>query len=562
MKKPYAILIALLLCCLALFAACDETPNTPSTETKPSTTEQGETTTPNTPSTPTNPDSPSTPEDPIVYSSGLAYEVNEDGVSCTIVGIGTCTDTEINIPKEIDKYSVTSIGEYAFASSESLTSIAISDSVTSIGKSAFNGCISLTSITIPNGVTSIGNYAFGACYKLIEVYNLSSLPITKGSSDYGGVAYYAQAVYTSKETASKLWTDANGYIFYENGNICYLIGYMGNETNLILPESCNGKKYAINQYSFNSCTELTSVTISDSVTSIGESAFEGCISLTSITIPNSVTSIDSYAFSYCYKLIEVYNLSSLPITKESSDYGYVAYYARVVYTSKETASKLWTDASGYVFYEDSDTCYLMGYTGNETNLMLPENYNGKKYAIYQYAFYGCTSLASITIPDSVTSIGECAFCYCMSLASITIPDCVTSIDEYAFYGCTSLASIDIPNSVTSIGEYAFRNCTSLANITIPNSVTSIIKSTFSGCMSLASITIPYNVTSIGEYTFYDCTNLNTVYYGGTADDWSKVQIGSENSYLSSATRYYYSETQPTDTESNYWHYVNGVPTAW
>ncbi len=127
--------------------------------------------------------------------------------------------------------------------------------------------------------------------------------------------------------------------------------------------------------------------------------------------------------------------------------------------------------------------------------------------IGQFAFYECTSLISVTIPDSVTSIGESVFYECTSLASITIPDGVTSISSEAFYGCSSLASVTIPDSVTSIGDWAFYECTSLASITIPDSVTSIGSCAFRGCTSLVSVTIPDSVTSIGDWAFYECTGL-------------------------------------------------------
>ncbi len=125
-------------------------------------------------------------------------------------------------------------------------------------------------------------------------------------------------------------------------------------------------------------------------------------------------------------------------------------------------------------------------------------------------FYNCTSLTSITIPDSVTSIGNSAFNSCTSLTSITIPDSVTRIGKYAFYDCSSLTSITIPDSVTSIGESVFSFCSSLTSITIPDSVTSIGNSAFYGCSSLTSLTIPNSVTSIGYAAFYDCSSLTSI----------------------------------------------------
>ena len=126
------------------------------------------------------------------------------------------------------------------------------------------------------------------------------------------------------------------------------------------------------------------------------------------------------------------------------------------------------------------------------------------------AFSFCTGLTSITIPNSVTSIGVSAFSSCHGLTSITIPNSVTSIGDNAFLGCDGLTSITIPNSVTSIGRDAFWDCTGLTSITIPNSVTSIGVSAFKGCTGLTSITIPSSVTSIGEWAFHDCTGLKSI----------------------------------------------------
>eukprot|EP00729_Bicosta_minor_P004349 gene4349-biopygen1139 len=123
------------------------------------------------------------------------------------------------------------------------------------------------------------------------------------------------------------------------------------------------------------------------------------------------------------------------------------------------------------------------------------------------AFQGCSSLASLEIPSSVTSIGFCAFQRCTSLARLAIPSSVTSIGGYAFNGCSSLASLTIPSSVTSIGDNAFQGCSSLASLAIPSSVTSIGYHAFNGCSSLARLTIPSSVTSIGDGAFYGCSTL-------------------------------------------------------
>ena len=127
------------------------------------------------------------------------------------------------------------------------------------------------------------------------------------------------------------------------------------------------------------------------------------------------------------------------------------------------------------------------------------------------AFYGCSGLTSVTIPNSVTRIGNNAFSGCSGLTSITIPNSVTSIGGHVFYGCSGLTSVTIPNSVTSIGDFAFDGCSGLTSVTIPNSVTSIGIHAFCGCSGLTSVTIPNSVTSIGDEAFAKCSNLENVY---------------------------------------------------
>ena len=250
----------------------------------------------------------------------------------------------------------------------------------------------------------------------------------------------------------------------------------------------------------------------------------------------------------------------------------------------------------YEVNSDGATCTITGIgTCTDINIQIPATINGYKVtSIGHEAFYYCNGLTSIVISDSVTSIGDWAFYYCSDLTSIVIPDSVTSIGDHAFYNCRGLTSIVIPDGVTSIGESAFSWCSGLTSIVVDEgngkyhsagnclietasktliagcknsviptdgSVTSIDSYAFYGCSGLTSIVIPDSVTSIGESAFYNCSSLTIVYYGGTAEDWAGINIGSYNYNLTGATRYYYSETQPTTTGNN-WHYVDGVPTKW
>ena len=432
--------------------------------------------------------------------------------------------------------------------------LAIPAGITEIYQYAFAHCTGLISVTIPNSVTSIGSSAFYGCNRLVEIYNKSSLNITKGSNEYGYIGYYAKNVYT-EEGGSNFIID-NGYIIYADWDGVILMGYTGTETELTLPFGITG----IDQSVFRGRSDLTSITVPNSVTSIGTEAFLDCRGLTSVTIGSGVTEIWENAFKGCYKLVEVYNKSSLNITKGSWDYGYVGSYAKNVYT-EESGSKLSTDENGYILYKDGSLVSLIGYTGSETELTLPSGIT----EIYKYAFYGCSRLTSVTIPSSVTSIGEGAFYNCSGLKSIyytgdvagwcgiaglnnlmsygsstkslyisgakvkgdlVIPDSVTSIGSYAFGYCSGLTSVTIGSGVTSIEERAFSGCHGLTSVTIGNGVTSIGYSAFYNCSGLTSVTIPDSVNSIGASAFYNCSGLTSVTIGrGVESIWNDAFYG-------------------------------------
>ena len=406
---------------------------------------------------------------------------------------------------------------------------------------------SVTDITIPDYVTSIGDYAFSGCSGLTSVY-ISNIAAWCGI-DFGGS--YANPL-------------SYAHNLYLNGKLV---------TDLVIPDSVT----SIGDYAFNDCDGLTSVTIGNGVTSIGDYAFYVCSGLTSVTIPNSVTSIGDYAFMGCYKLAEVYNKSSLDITTENSENGYVAYYAKNVYT--EEGGSWFTDtADGFRFFYDGTDGYLMGYYGEETAITLPDGftaYDGTEvteYAIYDYAFYVCSGLTFVTIPDSVTSIGSYAFYVCSGLTSVTIPNSVTSIGVYAFSGCSGLTSvyisdiaawcgIDFGSSYANPLSYAhnlYLNGKLVTDLVIPNSVTSIGSYSFYSCDGLKSVTIGSGVTSIGDYAFMGCHKLAEVY--------NKSSLGittenSENGYVAYNAKNVYTEEVGswfTDTADGFRLFYDGT----
>ena len=177
-------------------------------------------------------------------------------------------------------------------------------------------------------------------------------------------------------------------------------------------------------------------------------------------------------------------------------------------------------------------------------------------SIGDYAFQGCDNLTSVTIGNGVTSIGYEAFEGCDSLRSIVIPDSVTSISSSAFYECTNLTSVTIGNSVTSIGSSAFYRCTSLMNIVIPDGVTSIGFSAFYSCDSLTSIVIPDSVTSIGSDAFRDCDSLTSIVIPDSVTSIDRYAFLS----CDSLTIYCEATSQPSGWDSA-WNYSN-CPVVW
>ncbi len=484
----------------------------------------------------------------------IPTKVTYNGKTYKVTSIGNrafwgCSGlTNIEIPN-----SVTSIGDYAFYGCSSLTSIEMPNSVTSIGREAFWGCSGLTSIEIPNSVTSIGYEAFWGCSNLKIVINDSNLNITKGSTDFGYIAYYADRVLSGDYV--------DGFIFDGEDGDYILTDYLGNETNLVLPDNYMEQSYHIGYAAFRGCSGLTSIEMPNSVTSIGYAAFRGCSGLTSIEIPNSVTSIGDYAFYECSGLksmtigtgvlsIGAYQstpkkviwLTNTPPKGWSNLKGTINYVANEQYGYAANNIKVYgflssmfeTDGIKYVPTNPADrTCDAIdcNYDSTQTDINIGEtvSYKGvtmtvqnimpyfayrnnniqqlsitSKADIGDYAFYGCTGITNATIAND-GYIGKSAFENSMIAegAALNIAN-KGNIEENAFYGCTGISSLTLGDDITALGESAFQRCENLTTITIPNKVTTLSDYCFADIKGLSTVHLGNAIKSIGNYCFNGC----------------------------------------------------------
>jgi hypothetical protein len=293
--------------------------------------------------------------------------------------------------------------------------------VSEICDMAFNSC-NFTSITIPDSVTEIGEGAFLHCENLTEI---------------------------NVDVKNKTYSSQDGVLYNKNKTILFIYPE-GKEGSFVIPNSVQ----SIEVMAFYDCISLTSVTIPDSVTEIGEFAF-AYSGLISATIPKSVQSIGEVAFSGCASLTEL---------------------------NVDVDNKEYTSQDG-VLYDKNKTNLYQYPAGKKGPFVIPNSV----LSIACYSFNRCADLTAVIIGNNVTEIGEGAFLNCDELKKVIIPNKVKTIGAYAFSSCESLTAVIIGSSVTEIGEEAFEYCAKLTKITIPKSVTKIGKDAFFGCRNIVSV---------------------------------------------------------------------------
>jgi hypothetical protein len=343
----------------------------------------------------------------------IGREFTVDGINYRVTSTNPATvevarhDTTFagsaNIPATVTNalitYSVTRIGVGAFALCHGLTSVSIPNSVIDIGQEAFVGSSGLTSVNIPNSVTSLRTGTFGYCSKL---------------------------------------------------------------TSISIPNSVT----SIGELAFSGCSSLTSVSIPNSVTSIGYSAFSNCSSLNSIYIP-AVTSIGESAFSGCSGLTSVTVNWTVPLTVNTNVFKNVPSSAVTLYVPDGTQSAY---SSVPVWKDFKIKVFVQNFTVDGINYRVTSISPATVEVARNTSFTGIADVP-VTVKNesftySVTSIGESAFFSCSGLTSVNIPNSVTSIGDVAFFSCSGLTSVNIPNSVKSVGDFAFEDCSVLTSVTV------------------------------------------------------------------------------------------------
>ena len=566
------------------------------------------------------------------YSVGLKYSLNTDEKGYTVVGIGYCEDTDLVIPATYRGLPVTAIGSNAFEYVRSFKSVSIPASVTTIGEKAFASC-GVTSVTFATNsqLTTVDRYAF------FSSSSLQSIALPDGVTTIGEAAFNGCNNITSISIPDSITTienraldfNSSAFTVYNNAK------YLGNSTNpyLVLIRAidtsittCNihTDTKLIYAFAFTDCTLLTSVTIPDSVTIIGNSVFYKCDALESLIIGSGVTSIGNgiiYYESYDAKLKSVYYGGS---AEEWNTIAIGKYNGNLTDATRYYYSATAPLEEGNFWHYIEDVPTVWTYTTVTFDLNAEADSDTLESAKYYYSasctlptlerpgyiFKGWTLDNSVETPviftDAVWQITDdtvaftavweadsqmtgftfttkavvvgggtqnsCTITgYMGSGGDVVIPNGVTTIGNGIFQFNNSITSVVIPDSVTTIGDNAFDQCESLKTVTFGTNsqLTTIGGSAFSFCPNIESISISDSVTSIGKNAFYYCNSLSTVYYGGTAEEWADISIDSTgNDKLTSATVYYYSETEPalnedeTAYDGNYWHFVEGEIVIW
>ncbi len=466
----------------------------------------------------------------IISSGEYKYQSLSDGTIELVSYNGN--DENVVIPETIDGKTVTSVHQDVFQyKEETLISVSLPDTITHLDSFTFYLCTKLKEVNIPKNLTVIKYHTFEMCTDLekIEIpqgvryieedafaycHGLKSADIPEGVVSIGSSAFFACYALESISLPDSL----------------QIIDTCAFESCRLLPSISVGSgnpkdKLIIGNAAFAGCENLKCATVNEGVVSIGNEAFADNsyyqMNLETIHLPRSLTHIGEDAFTKSAVLF-CYRDSYAEDYAKKNNLNYIS-------PIEEEYEKIFGSFE-YVTLPD-DTIEITGYTvGENPELVIPSEIDGKKVTsigkgamsvnnllsvvipegvteIKYEAFKDCYHLTKITIPDTVTKIGVGAFSNCPYLESVSIPQGVTIINSKLFSGCLSLKSVSLPGTITSVESYAFSDCPSLTKINLNDNITSIGKGAFINCEALEEINIPASVTVIEESVFENCHNL-------------------------------------------------------
>lgn len=376
-------------------------------------------------------------------------------------------------------FGFTEITQTAFPSDEyvdcsHIKSITLPESVEIIQPQAFYA-LCIESIIIPKSVSIIGEGAFQGCKKIKEI-------IIDPDNQY----------YVVKD----------GDLYSKDLSLLHTCLSARGKSKHIIPDNVK----IIEKNAFSECTSLVNITIPEGVIDIKYKAFLGCWCLHDIIVSkknNKYTSVNGILFSKDISVLHTY-----PHSKKELNYN-VPESVQIIGDGAFYSAKLTNIKIPEGLYKIGESAF--SHCSSITSLSLPDSVA----EIGGWAFHWCDKLIEINIPEGVTRIEEGIFSSCKSLESIKTPESVAWIDEYAFYHCESLTSISIPDGVTKINSRTFGHCYNLSGVHIPDSVTEIDYQAFLFCKNLEYITLPKNLKIIGNSAFSSCEKLKSVNIPGT-----------------------------------------------
>lgn len=417
----------------------------------------------------------------VVYADGWAVASSLQLAELSLLsgtrGIADLTFAGRAITEVVIPDTVRFVGDYAFYRCVNLMSLDLGDGVERIGRYAFDGCKVLGRgfFSLGNGLKTIDSYAFARCADLGNSAYMGAIKLPKSLEIIGTYAFFGTAAWNAVESG----------VIYVGG---WAVGFKESQenTSVTIADGTVG----IGNYAFYKKTALGAVTIPDSVKFIGYGAFYECSSLSRVymdVLSSGLKEIGDYTFYKCV------NLKQADIPLEVEKIGRSAFYKSGVMVAK--IPKWVKEIGPYAYY------------GCEDLIEVTFDSDARLELVAEYAFAGCSSLATISVPSSVVDIGARAFSKCVSLSSISLGKNLASLGEGAFYRCAALSELVLPDSLEEINDKVFYGCTALTDVSLGKNVKKIGDYAFYSCSALDKLVLPASVRSIGSYAFRSCEGL-------------------------------------------------------